>query len=113
MAGSFVNAAETGFGVDVGGGIAWPHPSGFRLELGARGLLAHEESDFGEWGVSGALRYAPSPDSGRGVSLSLTPSFGVSTTGGGTDALFRHDTLAGLVFGGTRPEAGGLRGKLA
>lgn len=36
---------------------------------------------YGEWGVSGSLRIAPDP-SGRGASLSMTPSWGAERQGG-------------------------------
>ena len=97
--------AETGFGADVGGGIAWADPrSGLSLALNARGLLAHEASGFREWGVSGALRYDPDPVSERGLSLTLTPSWNAASTGG-ADALFGRETLAGLTRGETRRPA--------
>ena len=99
--------AETGFGADVGGGIVLADPrSGFSLALNARGLLAHEASGFREWGVSGALRYDPDPVSERGLSLTLTPSWGAASTGG-ADALFGRETLAGLSRG---RDAAGPRG---
>ena len=35
--------AETGFGLDLGGGLAWSDPaSGIAAEVSARGLLTHE-----------------------------------------------------------------------
>ncbi len=105
--------AETGFGADVGGGIAWADSrSGFSLALNARGLLVHEASGFREWGVSGALRYDPDPVSERGLSLTLTPSWGAASTGG-ADALFGRETLAGLSRDETRPRDARLGLKFA
>ena len=105
--------AETGFGADVGGGIALADPrSGFSLALNARGLLVHEASGFREWGVSGALRYDPDPVSERGLSLTLTPSWGAASTGG-ADALFGRETLAGLSRDETRPRDARLGAELS
>ena len=52
-------------------------------------MLAHEDEDFREWGVSGSLRYDPRPTSELGLRLSVTPSVGASAKGG-ADALFRQ-----------------------
>ncbi len=105
--------AETGFGVDAGGGIAWADPgSGLRLSLDARGLLAHEAAGFREWGVSGALHYDPNPVSGRGLSLALAPSWGAASTGG-ADALIGRESLAWMSREGTRPADARLRAELA
>ena len=38
--------AETGFGADIGAGLAWSHAgSGIAAEVSARGLLTHEAGD--------------------------------------------------------------------
>ena len=105
--------AETGFGADVGGGIALADPgSGLLLRLNARGLLAHEASGFREWGVSGALRYDPNPVSERGPSFTLAPSWGAASTGG-ADALIGRGTLAGLSRDETRPRVARLGAELS
>ena len=68
--------ADTGTGVELGAGLAWSDPSrGLSSDLRFHGLAAHEAGGYGEWGVSGSLRLAPDP-SGRGASLSMTPSWG-------------------------------------
>ncbi len=87
--------AETGFGLNVGGGVAYAVPArGLTGELNGRWLLAHSDDDFREWGLSGLLRYDPQPSSERGISLSVTPSFGTPATGG-VDALFSQGVPAG------------------
>ena len=69
--------AETGFGLDVGGGIAWASPKlGLRAALRGRGLLTHESDGFRERGFSGTLGWDPEPASARGPSLSLAPAVG-------------------------------------
>ena len=74
--------AETGTGVEMGAGLAWSDPSrGLTSDLRFYGLAAHEEDSHDEWGVSGSLRIAPAP-SGRGLSLSMTPSWGAQGESG-------------------------------
>ncbi len=99
--------AETGFGVDVGAGLAYADPSsGMAADLRGRGLLAHEASGFREVGLSGSLAFDPSPSSDRGLSLSLSQTVGVSETGGVDALLYGRDTMAGL--GGTDAGAGAV-----
>ena len=100
--------AETGFGLDLGGGLAYAdEQSGLGLELNARALLAHEDEDFREWGVSGALIFDPDPSSDRGLSLSVGPSWGASSTGG-AEALLGPETMSGLALDNTPPPGGRL-----
>ena len=35
---------------------------GLTIEGAVRGLLAHEDSDYKEWGASGSLCFAPGPE---------------------------------------------------
>ena len=80
--------AETGFGVEVGGGIAWADPTlGLSLDLSGRTLLAHENDDLKDRGYSASLAFDPSPSTQRGPSLSLRQDFGGQAQGG-LDALF-------------------------
>ena len=51
--------AETGSGVEVGGRLRYTSAWGLSIEAAVRGLLAHEASDYQEWGASGALRFDP------------------------------------------------------
>ena len=95
--------AETGFGIDVGGGIAWSLPAhDLELELRGRGLLTHEAEGFRERGFSGSLAWDPAPSSKRGPALTLTQTVGGSATGG-ADALLARGTLAGLA---AQPDSG-------
>ena len=89
--------AETGFGVDLGGGLALSDPGlGLEAELRARGLLTHEADGFRERGLSGALNWRQRPDSDRGATLSLTQTVGGAASGG-ADALLSRATLDGLA----------------
>ena len=83
--------AGTGFGVEVGGGIAWSDPGlGLSLDLSGRALLARENDDLKGRGYSARLGFGPAPATRRGPSLGLRQE-----TGGrareGLDALFAPD----------------------
>ena len=89
--------AETGLGVDLGGGLAFAAPKkGLSFDLKARGLVAHEAPGFREWGASAALTWNPRPTTDRGLALRLRQGWGGSPTGG-MDALLGRETLAGLA----------------
>ena len=89
--------AETGFGLDLGAGLAWSDPeTGIRAEASGRGLLTHESAGFLERGIAVSFGWDPAPGSDRGPSLTLTQTLGVSASGG-ADALLGRATLAGLV----------------
>ena len=89
--------AETGTGVEIGGGLAWSDPSSrVTAALRARALAAHAASGYGEWGVSGTLRIEPDRR-GRGLSLSLAS--GVGAEAGGADAVWSARNAAALVPG--------------
>ena len=89
--------AENGFGLDLGGGLAYALPTrGFAAEFNGRWLLAHQDGDSREWGMSGSLRYDPRPSSERGLSLSVTPSVGILAKGG-ANTLFGQGLPAGAA----------------
>ena len=89
-------AAETGFGMDLGGALRYTHPGlGLSLGLSGRALVLHETAELAEWGASGWLAWDPSPASELGPALTVTPSIG-ATAAGGAAQLFGRDTLAGL-----------------
>ena len=73
--------AETGTGVELGGRVTYTDPeTGLSVEARVRTLVAHEDSDYREWGASGAVRLAPG-DRGRGLSFSLAPTWGAASSG--------------------------------
>ena len=92
--------AETGFGVEVGGGVEWTAPGmGLILDVSGRTLLAHGDDDLKDRGFSAALAWDPAPATGRGASLSLRQDFGGRATGG-LDALFQPVALDDRTGGG-------------
>ena len=102
--------AETGTGVEVGGGLRYTG-SVLTLDVNARILLTHEVEDFRDWGVSGTLRYDPAPSSERGLSASLSQSWGASAAGGAA-ALWSRNTASGLAAGGASEPVGVLHAEL-
>ncbi len=72
--------AETGTGVELGGGVSYSDPdSGLSIEAKARMLLAHADTDYKEWGASATARLDPG-ERGRGLSFSLSPTIGASSS---------------------------------
>ncbi len=85
--------AETGFGVELGGGIAWVDPAlGLSLDLSGRTLIAHGNDDLEDHGFAASLAWDPAPATKRGPSLTLTQDWG-GRAEGGLDALFAPDPL--------------------
>ena len=67
--------AETGLGVEVGGGLSFEHDTlGLSVEARGRALLAHRES-LREWGMSLSGRMDPGV-TGRGPWVTLAPGWG-------------------------------------
>ena len=88
--------AETGFGADIGAGLAWSDPArGLSADARARGLLTHEDGSFSERGFAGSLAWDPAPGSARGPSLSLSQTVGAEASGG-VEALLRPQTAQAL-----------------
>ena len=89
--------AETGLGMELGGGLRYEDPSrGLSSEFNLRGLVAHEDGSYEEWGASGSLRYDPGGSTDLGPSLTLAQSWGAPSTGGMESLLGRH-TMAGIA----------------
>ena len=98
--------AETGTGIEVGGGIAWADPAlGLTVEGKARGLVAHEDADYTEWGASGSVRIDPGA-SGRGLSLTLSPAWGADS--GNAERLWGLRDARGLAANDDVEPAGRL-----
>ena len=85
--------AETGAGLEVGGGLGY---AAGRLTVGvnARALLAHEDTEYEEWGFSGSLAYTPGKD-GLGLSMKLGSAWG--STQSGVQTLWSLQDASGLA----------------
>ena len=98
--------AETGTGVELGGGVAYSDAaSGLSVEAKARMLVAHADSDYREWGASATARLDPG-ERGRGLSFSLSPTIGAASST--TQRLWGAHDARGLAPGpgaGSRFEA--------
>ena len=87
--------AETGTGVEVGGSVGYADAaSGLSVEARARTLIAHEASGFEEWGASASVRLDHGAE-GRGLSFSLAPTLGASSSG--VDRLWSLQDARGLA----------------
>ena len=74
--------AETGTGIDLGGSLRYADAAlGLTAEASGRYLVAHEDAAYREWGASASVRIDPGA-AGRGLTLSVMPSWGASATGG-------------------------------
>ena len=71
--------AETGTGIEAGAGLRYTG-DGIAIEGTVRKLVSHEERGHEEWGASGSVRIDPGA-SGRGLSLTLAPTFGAASSG--------------------------------
>ena len=85
--------AETGFGLELGGGLAWVDPGlGLSLDVSGRTLIAHGNDDLEDRGFAASFAFDPDPATKRGPSLTLTQDWGGQAKGG-LDALFTPQTL--------------------
>ena len=98
--------AETGTGIELGAGVSYADPAlGLTVEGKARGLVAHEDTDYREWGASGSVRIDPGA-AGRGLSLTLTPAWGADS--GGAERLWSARDARGLAANDAFEPAGRL-----
>ena len=95
--------AETGAGVDLGGGLVVKDPlTGLSADVQIRMLLVHQAEGFGERGGSVRLSLDPTPSTPLGFKAQVTPSWGGRATSG-AEALWSRETMAGLAAGRSAP----------
>ena len=87
-----IGDAETGAGLEVGGGLGYAARR-LSVTVNARGLLAHQDTAYEEWGFSGAMAYTPSAD-GRGLSMRLGSGWGA--THSGVESLWSRQNAAAV-----------------
>ena len=103
--------AETGAGIDIGGGLIVSDAlTGLSADVRVRMLLVHQDQGFRDRGVSLSFGYNPSPLTPFGFMAKLTPSWGGQATSG-AQALWGQETMAGVVPGGA-PAGGRLEAEL-
>ena len=83
---------ETGVGGELAGGLSLASSFGLTLEARGRALLFHQ-GDAREWGVGGSVTFDPGGD-GRGLSMSVLPSWGNGSSG--VQGLWDAETAADL-----------------
>ena len=66
--------AEEGAGFELGAGLSY-QGAGISIEGKVRTLVAHNDDAYEEWGASASVRIDPGSD-GRGMSLTITPTWG-------------------------------------
>ena len=102
--------AETGTGLEFGTGLGFADPSrGLDMALKVHGLAVHADDGYEEWGVTGQLRLVPG-GSGRGLTASLTPSWGVDPSG--SQRLWALSGSSGLAANGEAVPSSRLDGEL-
>ena len=73
--------AETGTGLEVGGGVRYVYPAwGLTLAANGRVLITHQDLGYDEWGAGGSLRVDPGAP-GRGLALDVNSSWGNAASG--------------------------------
>ena len=92
--------AETGAGMDVGGGLVVSDAStGLAVDLRVRMLVMHQAEGFRERGMAVSLSYNPRPSTPLGFVARVAPSWGGQATSG-AEALWGQETMGGLAHGG-------------
>ena len=87
--------AETGFGMELGGGLGYTDANpGLMVETRARALIAHEDGGYREWGLGGSLSLDPGR-LGRGLALRLDSGWGLADNN--AEALWQRQSAAGLA----------------
>ena len=88
--------AETGAGMDVGGGLAFTDAvTGLSLDVRVRTLVVHQAEGFSERGMSLSFGWDPTPSSPLGLTAKVAPSWGGSARGG-AEALWGNQMAYGM-----------------
>ena len=72
--------AETGAGAELGAGINYQHAEGIDVQARGHILLAHQESDFEQWGASLSVTFDWGAK-GEGLFFAVAPTWGAPSTG--------------------------------
>ena len=82
-----------GAGMEMGGGLMFTNSRvGLNLLASGRVLVAHQESEYSEWGAGFSIRYGARARNANGLSLALEPSWGQANSR--VDALWRDDGVS-------------------
>ena len=87
--------ADTGAGMDVGGGLAFTDAvTGLSLDVRVRTLVVHQAEGFTERGMSLSFGWDPTPSSPLGLTARVAPSWGGEARGG-AEALWGNQMAYG------------------
>ena len=90
--------ADTGLGTELAGALSLANRRmGLDLEVRSHWLVAHQDRNFKEGGLSLALRLDPGSDN-KGLALFLEPSWG-KNAGAGADALWKGERMMAFRHG--------------
>ena len=87
--------AETGAGLEVGGGLAYDMAR-LTVQVDGRVLLTHRDRDYEEWGYSLSFEYKPASD-GRGLRYQAGSQWGATQSG--VQSLWSLQNAGGLANG--------------
>ena len=92
--------AETGAGMDVGGGLVVSDAStGLSVDVRVRMLVVHQAEGFRERGMALSLSYNPTPSTPLGFTARVAPSWG-GEAASGAEAMWGRETMASMAHGG-------------
>ena len=91
--------AETGAGMEVGGGLGW-YDGSLTVQVNARALVAHADESYEERGYSASVVYGPG-QGGRGLRMRLDSGWGATQSG--VQHLWSQPNASGLVHRTTPP----------
>ena len=86
---------ETGGGIEMGAGLGYA-AGRLAVQIDARGLLAHEDTAYEEWGYSATVGFRPRAD-GKGLSMNIGSVRGAAQSG--VQTLWNTADTAGLARG--------------
>ena len=93
--------AETGAGMDVGGGLVVSDAStGLTVDVRVRMLVVHQAEGFKERGMVLSLSYNLTPSTPLGFVARVAPSWGGAQATSGAEAMWGRETMAGMAHGG-------------
>ena len=88
--------AETGAGMDVGGGLAFSdRVTGLSLDVRVRTLVVHQADGLSERGMSLSFGWDPTPSSPLGLTARVAPLWGGQATGG-AESLWGNQMAYGM-----------------
>ena len=95
--------AETGAGAELGAALAYQHPAGLDIQARGHVLLAHEDSEFEQWGAGVTVNFDMGTR-GEGLFFAFAPTWGAPSTG--AEGMWSSARAAQAVLGAQNTELG-------